>query len=95
MGSGYQGQKTLGEVEEEDRRGEQQPEEKGRHATASAFSPGLDGKASPTRGLPATTAPLCRKPDSPHLWEALSRAGTGCRRLKSGSEGLSATPHHC
>lgn len=49
--------------EEEDQRGEQQPREEGRHLLP-ILSPGLDGKASPTRDLPTPTALLCRKPNS-------------------------------
>lgn len=62
---------------------------------ASILFPGLDGKAGPTRDLPAPTAPLGRKPNSPlPLGNAVrgvgprgTEAATGCRMSWSGSEG--------
>lgn len=53
---------------------------------ASILSPGLDGKASPTRDLPAPTAPCGRKPSSPQPLGDAVRGGArgtepraGCR----------------
>lgn len=62
---------------------------------ASILFPGLDGKAGPTRDLPAPTAPLGRKPNSPlPLGNAVrgvgprdTEAAAGCRMSWSGSEG--------
>lgn len=68
---------------------------------ASILSPGLDGKASPTRGLPTPTVPLGRKPNSPPpLGNAVRRVGPGARRLGQVTEcpgvalkAVSATAH--